>query len=90
MTKHDLVALLATKAGVTKKQAGTMLESFMDAVMAALKKGDSLTLTGFGTFKVSKRAARQGVNPRTRQKISIPAMKVPSFKAGKKFREVVK
>lgn len=90
MTKQDLVANLATKAGVTKKQAGVMLESFMDAVMAALKKGDSLTLTGFGTFKVSKRAARQGVNPRTRQKISIPAMKVPAFKAGKKFREVVK
>ncbi|MFN7160931.1 MAG: HU family DNA-binding protein [Candidatus Gracilibacteria bacterium] len=90
MTKQDLVAHLANKAGVTKKQAGVMLESFMDAVMAALKKGDSLTLTGFGTFKVSKRAARQGVNPRTRQKISIPAMKVPAFKAGKKFREVVK
>ena len=90
MTKQDLVAHLANKAGVTKKQAGVMLESFMDSVMAALKKGDSLTLTGFGTFKVSKRAARQGVNPRTRQKISIPAMKVPAFKAGKKFREVVK
>ena len=90
MTKQDLVAHLANKAGVTKKQAGVMLESFMDAVMAALKKGDSLTLTGFGTFKVSKRAARQGVNPRTRQKISIPAMKVPAFKAGKSLKDSVR
>ena len=90
MTKQDLVAHLATKAGISKKQAGTALESFMGAVMSELKKGNSITLTGFGVFKVSKRAARVGVNPRTRAKINIPATKVPSFKAGKKLRESVK
>lgn len=91
MTKQDLIAHLATKAAVTKKQAALMLEAFMGAVTTSLKKGDTLTLTGFGTFKVTKRAARTGVNPRNpKEKIAIPASKVPSFKAGKKLRESVR
>ncbi len=90
MTKQDLIAHLAAEAGVTKKQATMMLEGFMDAVTMTLKKGDTLTLTGFGTFKVTHRAARMGVNPRTKEKIQIPASTVPSFKAGKKFREALK
>lgn len=91
MTKQDLIAHLATTAGVTKKQSAMMLEAFMDAVTTSLKKGDTLTLTGFGTFKVTNRAARTGVNPRNpTEKIAIPASKVPSFKAGKKLRESVR
>jgi len=91
MTKQDLIAHLADAAGVTKKQAAMMLEGFMDAITGSLKKGDSVTLTGFGTFKVTHRAARTGVNPRNpSEKIQIPAMNVPSFKAGKKLRDAVK
>ena len=90
MTKQDLIAHLAEKAGVTKKQAGAALEAFMEAVTKSLKKGESITLTGFGTFKVNARAARMGVNPRNpKQKLSIPARKVPTFKAGKKLKESV-
>lgn len=91
MTKQDLIAHLADKAGVTKKQASMMLDGFMDAVTATLKKKDSVTLTGFGTFKVTHRNARTGVNPRNpNEKIKIPAMNVPAFKAGKKLRDAVK
>ena len=90
MTKQDLINHLADKAGVTKKQAALLLESFMGAVTMTLKKGGTLTLTGFGTFRVSHRNARMGVNPRTKQKIKIPASKVPAFKAGKKLREMVR
>lgn len=91
MTKQDLVNAMADAAGITKKAAGMALEALLDAITKALKKGNSVTLTGFGTFRVSHRAARTGVNPRNpSQKISIPAMKVPSFKAGKSLKEAVR
>lgn len=91
MTKQDLISHLADKSGVTKKQAGMMLDSFMDAVTGSLKKKTPVTLTGFGTFKVTHRAARVGVNPRNpKEKIKIPAMNVPAFKAGKKLRDAVR
>lgn len=90
MTKQDLIAQLAEQAGITKKQGAAALEAFMDAITNSLKKGDSITLTGFGTFKVNARAARMGVNPRDpSQKLSIPARNVPTFKAGKKLKEAV-
>lgn len=91
MTKQDLVAQVAQMTGVTKKDAGAVLQAVIDVVTKSLKKGDSVTLTGFGTFRVSKRGARKGVNPRNpSQKISIPAMKLPAFKAGKTLKEAVR
>ncbi len=91
MTKQELVAEAAQAAGVTKKAASEVLESVLGSITKSLKKGNSVTLTGFGTFRVSKRAARTGVNPRNpSEKIKIPAMKLPAFKAGKSLKDAVK
>lgn len=91
MTKGDLVNAIASSIGASKRMAGDALEAVLEAITKELKKGKSVTITGFGTFKVSKRAARTGVNPRNpSQKISIPAMKVPSFKAGKSLKDAVR
>jgi len=91
MTKQDLVNHAASKAGVTKKDAAAVLDSVLDAITKSLKKGENVTVTGFGTFRVSKRAARTGVNPRNPgQKIKIPAMKLPAFKAGKSLKDAVR
>ncbi len=91
MTKTDLVNAMANAAGITKKAAGEALEALLSAVTGSLKKGNNVTLTGFGTFRVSHRAARTGVNPRNpSQKIKIPAMKVPAFKAGKSLKDAVR
>ena len=89
MTKTDLVDLVAAKTGKTKSASATVVDSILDAIKGALKKGDKVTLVGFGTFEVAKRAARSGVNPRTRQKIKIKAAKVPRFKAGKALKNAV-
>jgi len=90
MTRDNLVEQMAASAGVTKAQADGVLRAFTDAVSAALSKEDSVVLTGFGSFQVSHRAARQGVNPRTGEKLQIPAMKVPKFKAGKALKDAVR
>ena len=91
MTKQDLVNAAAAKAGVTKKAAQDVLDAVLDAVTKSLKKSENVTVTGFGTFRVSKRAARTGVNPRNpSQKIKIPAMKLPAFKAGKSLKDAVR
>lgn len=91
MTKGDLVAHAAQAAGVTKKAAGEVLDSILASITKSLKKGETVTITGFGTFRISKRAARQGVNPRNPgQKIKIPAMKLPAFKAGKSLKDAVR
>jgi DNA-binding protein HU-beta len=90
MTKADLVAALAHKADVSKKDAEAVLEAFVDVVTESLSKGDTVTLTGFGTFSVTERQARTGVNPRTLEKIEIAATKTPKFKAGKKLKDAVK
>ena len=91
MSKQDLIATIANAAGLTKRAASEALEAITGTVTKELKKGNSVTITGFGTFRVSKRAARQGVNPRNpTQKISIPAMKVPSFKAGKTLKDAIR
>ena len=90
MTRDNLVEQMASKAGVTKTQADGVLRAFIDVVSATLSKGDSIALTGFGTFQISHRAARQGVNPRTGEKLQIPAMNVPKFKAGKALKEAVR
>ncbi len=89
-SKGDLVADMAAAAGITKKAGADALEALLGAITGELKKGGSVTLTGFGTFKVSARAARTGVNPQTGQAIKIPARNVPTFKAGKGLREAVR
>ena len=82
MNKAELIAKLADDAGITKTQANATVDSFVDAVTKTLKKGDKVTLVGFGTFSVSKRAARNGRNPQTGAVIKIKAKKVAKFKAG--------
>jgi nucleoid DNA-binding protein len=89
MTKTELVDLIAQKTGKTKVASATIVDSIFDAIKTALKKGDKVTLVGFGTFEVAKRAARSGVNPRTREKIKIKAAKVPRFKAGSALKAAV-
>ena len=91
MTKQDLVAAIAANAGLTKKAAADALEALINAITDELKRGGKVTLTGFGTFQVSKRAARTGVNPRNpTEKIQIPAMNLPVFKAGKSLKDSVR
>jgi DNA-binding protein HU-beta len=90
MNKSDLIDHIAAEAGITKKAAGEAIEAYMEAVMKAVSNGDSVTLTGFGTFKSSHRKARKGRNPQTGETIQIPARTVPVFKAGKTFKEMVK
>ncbi len=85
MNKAELIAQLADDAGITKTQANATLDSFVDTVTKTLKKGDKVTLVGFGTFSVSKRAARVGRNPQTGEAIKIKAKKVARFKAGKEL-----
>ncbi len=89
MNKTELVALLAEKADVTKKDAEKVLGAFVDVVGDALKKGDKIQLVGFGTFEARKRAARTGKNPQTKAVIKIPATTVPAFKAGKALKDIV-
>ena len=85
MNKAELIAKIADDAGITKTQANATVDSFVDAVTKSLKKGDKVTLVGFGTFSVSKRAARNGRNPQTGAVIKIKAKKVAKFKAGKEL-----
>ncbi|MDI9319869.1 MAG: HU family DNA-binding protein [Phycisphaerales bacterium] len=85
MNKADLIDKISKDAGITKSQANAALDSFTDTVIATLKKGDRVTLVGFGTYSVSERAARNGRNPQTGAVIKIKARKVPKFKAGKEF-----
>jgi DNA-binding protein HU-beta len=89
MNKADLIAKIAEDAGITKTQAGGALDSFVEAITKTLKKGDKVTLVGFGTFSVSKRAARTGRNPQTGETIKIKAKKVARFKAGKELSEKI-
>lgn len=90
MKKTELVAAVAEKAALSKKDADAAVSAVVDAVVEALKKGDKVSLVGFGTFEVRERAARTGLNPQTKQQITIPATKAPVFKAGKAFKEAVK
>ncbi len=90
MTKQDLINAAAASAGITKKAATQALDAMLETITKSLRKGDNVTLTGFGTFRISKRSARKGVNPRTKQDITIPAMKLPAFRAGKTLRDAIK
>ena len=88
-TKSDMIEKMAESAGITKKAAGEALAAMLESIETALAAGGSVTLTGFGTFSVTDRAARTGVNPRTGASIQIPAKTVPKFKAGKGLKDAV-
>jgi len=89
MTKADIIAKLAETAGTTKAQAAQSFDGLLKIIEDALKKEGKITLTGFGTFEVAKRAARDGRNPRTGDKIKIPASKVIKFKPGKLLKDTI-
>ena len=89
MTKGDLVNKIAADAGISKAAAEKALKAFIGGVTQSLKKGNKVSLVGFGTFDISKRAARKGRNPQTGKEIQIKASKVPRFKAGKSLKDAV-
>jgi len=89
MNKSDFVAAVAEATELTKADAGRAVDSFIETVTKALKKGEAVTLVGFGTFSVRKRAARQGRNPQTGETIKIKASKTPAFKAGKGLKDAL-
>ncbi|MBR3624624.1 MAG: HU family DNA-binding protein [Selenomonadaceae bacterium] len=89
MNKTELVAAMAQRASLTKKDTEKALNAFFESVEQALIEGDRIQLIGFGTFEVKERAARKGRNPQTGEEIDIPASKTPSFKAGKALKEAV-
>jgi DNA-binding protein HU-beta len=89
MNKQELIAQIATEAGLSKAAAAKVVDAFTDSVTAALKKGDSVTLIGFGTFTVSERAARTGRNPQTGKELKIAARKAPAFRAGKALKDAL-
>ena len=89
MNKTELVAAMAEQAGLTKKDAEKALKAFTDVVADELKKDGKVQLVGFGTFEVSKRAAREGINPATQKPMKIPASKAPKFKAGKALKDLL-
>ncbi len=90
MTKDELVEKISSGAGLSKADASRVLNATLDAVKSALKKGQKVTLVGFGNFYVSKRKARKGRNPRTGETIMIKAAKVPKFSAGKGLKDAVR
>jgi DNA-binding protein HU-beta len=89
MNKSELIDAVAKEAGLTKVDAGKAIDAVTSSITKALKKGDTVTLIGFGTFKVSARAARTGRNPQTGKEIKIAARKAPGFSAGKALKDAV-
>ena len=89
MNKTELVAAVAAKAEISKKDAEKAVAAVIDAVVDTLKAGEKVQLVGFGTFEIRERAARTGINPLTKEKINIAASKNPVFKAGKAFKDAV-
>ena len=89
MNKTELIAIAAENAGMTKKDTERVLNAALDAITAALIKGDKVQLSGFGTFETKDREARVGRNPHTKEAIEIPATRVPSFKASKALKDNV-
>ena len=89
MNKAELIAAMAKETGLSQKDADKAVKAFTDVITKALKKGDKVQLVGFGTFEVSKRAAREGRNPQTGAVMKIPSSKAPKFKAGKALKDLV-
>lgn len=90
MTKAELIDAVAKKAELTKKESAQAVDAIVESITEALKKGDKVTLVGFGTFSVTKRKPRKGRNPKTGEEIKIPASKSPKFTPGKAFKEAFK
>lgn len=89
MNRTELVAAMADKAGVSKKDAELVLKAFVETTTEALKNKDSIQLVGFGTFTTTERPAREGINPLTKEKIKIAAATMPKFKPGKALKDAV-
>ncbi|MCI7813908.1 MAG: HU family DNA-binding protein [Lachnospiraceae bacterium] len=89
MNKTELIAAVASKTELTKKDTEKVLKAFTDVVAEELKKGEKVQLVGFGTFEVSERAAREGRNPQTGETMTIAASKAPKFKAGKALKDMI-
>ncbi len=89
MTKSELVEAIAKEAELTKADSERALNAFINTIKKSLKKGNAVSLVGFGTFDVTKRKARKGRNPRTGEEIKIPAAKVPKFRAGKGLKDAL-
>jgi nucleoid DNA-binding protein len=90
MNKDALVSEIATKTDLSKKDIEMVIDTMLEVITKSLKEDVKVTLTGFGTFRISKRASREGINPQTKEKIQIPAMTLPKFTAGKALKEAVK
>jgi nucleoid DNA-binding protein len=90
INKDMLTHAIVEKTDLSKRDVSAVIEAFVDVVTAELRAGNKVTVTGFGTFRISKRAARVGINPQTKAKINIPAMTVPKFTAGKTLKDSVK
>lgn len=89
MNKADLINAVAAKTEVSKKETEAVITATLDAITAAMQEGDKVQLVGFGSFEVKARAEREGRNPATGETITIPASKIPTFKAGKALRDIV-
>lgn len=89
MNKSELIDAIAQEAGLSKTDAGKALDAFTGVIKTALQGGDTITLVGFGTFKVADRAQRQGLNPKTKEPITIPAARVPKFTPGKALKDAL-
>jgi DNA-binding protein HU-beta len=89
MNKSQMIAAVAADSGLSKADSARAVESLLDTVTRTLKKGDDVSLTGFGKFSVIRRAARQGVNPRTGERVKIKASKAPKFSAGASLKQAI-
>jgi len=90
MTKDELIEAIINKTGASKKDTEETIDTAIDVITKTLSNGGKVSLTGFGTFSVGHREARTGINPQTKEKLEIPAMDVPKFKAGKSLKDAVK
>lgn len=90
VTKDHIVDGVATRVDMTKKDVEAVIDALFDEITVQMQKGQKVTFTGFGAFRVLKRAERMGINPKTKERIKIPAMNVPKFSAGKTLKEAVK
>ena len=88
MNKAELIAAIAAKTGDTKKAAEASVNAFVEVVTDTMKKGEKVQLVGFGTFEVREKPAREGINPQTKEKVSIPASKAPALKFGKAYKDL--
>ena len=90
MTKAEFIDKVADKSGLTKRDAAAAVDAFLDPITEALKAGHAVSFTGFGKFSAQQRAARQGVNPRTGERVQIPAAIVPKFSAGSQLKQALR